>query len=326
MTLCSCPIPPGERTFLAMNPAGMRKRWTVISLLAVVFIAAYVSALFSFRAESTLELRFAGVVPPVPDYVIVQLDILEIDPALQKVWLRLIPEPAGGLRERGRPVPTRALTLRADGARVSFSNASTEGRTATVYAPGQTMTPTDVIDTLTNGSVGNFPFDRYQFNFRLSVTTPDPAAPQGYRHLPVIIQAAPDAGLAGFTFTGAVSRVEVADAMTSDAVELDITVRRSPTTFRYTILLMTIAGALALGCTAVALVVAFDPRYFQPAFLPWMSATLFAIVGLRRILPGNPPFGSLPDFLVFMWAETLVALALISLVINYLRRKPPPVP
>lgn len=309
-----------------MNPAGTRKPWMVVSLLAVAFITAYVSMLFSFSAESTLELRFADETPPAPDHIIVQLDILEIDPVLQNVWVRLIPEPAGGLREDGRPVPTQALTLWVGGAQASFGNAPIEGRTATVYAAGQTMTPADIVDTLTNGSVGNFPFDHYRFNFRLSATTPDPAAPQGYRHLPVIIQATPDAGLAGFTFTGEVSRVDTEDAMTSDAVELDITVRRSPTTFRYTILLMTIAGALALGCTAVALVVAFDPRYFQPAFLPWMSATLFAIVGLRRILPGNPPFGSLPDFLVFMWAETLVGLALISLVINYLRRKPPPVP
>jgi hypothetical protein len=297
-------------------------RWIIVGLVATVFLAIYISVLTSFHAESPLELRSAEDVSPTSEYVMVKLNILEIDPVLRKVWLRLTPEPAGGLRANNRPVPAQALTLRIDGARASLGNALTQGQTERVYTDGENLAPVDAVTILTNGSVGNFPFDHYLFHFRLSVTTPDPADPKGYRTLPVLLQPDPDAGLAGYTFAGEVSRVDPAYGMAPEAVELNVAVRRSPAAFWYSILLMTIAGALALGCVSVAIAIAFDPGYIQPAFFAWMSATLFAIVGLRRLLPGNPPFASLPDFLVFMWAEIFVTLALISLVIAYLRQKP----
>jgi len=44
-------------------------------------------------------------------------------------------------------------------------------------------------------------------------------------------------------------------------------------------------------------------------------ATLFALVGLRNPAPGNPPIGSLIDYAAFLWAEALIALALVSAVL-----------
>jgi len=305
-----------------VNSAGNRKTRILVTLLGAVFLTAYLTVLVNFRAESALELRSTDHLPPASDHLVVQVDILEIDPVMQKVWLRLAPEPAGGWPSGSPPAPAPALTLHLDGARVSLGHAITEGRTEATYDDAKNMAPVDAVAVLTGGSVGSFPFDRYRFNFRLSATTPAPDHPKGYRSLPVTVEPSPEAGLAGFAFSGEVSRVGAADGVTPDAVELNVTVRRSPAAFWYTILLMAISGALALGCTAVAVAVAFDSRYIQPAFLAWMSATLFAIVGLRRLLPGNPPFGSFPDFLVFMWAEILVALSLISLVVAYLRRRP----
>ncbi|MEX1115262.1 MAG: DUF4436 family protein [Akkermansiaceae bacterium] len=307
-----------------MNPAKMRRRWIIVALLATALLTAYLAVLINFRAESALELRSAENLPPTSDHVVVQLDILEIDPVMQNVRLRFFPKPAGELQKNKLPVPGRALTLRVDGAHVSLGSDLSERRTQTIYDDEGNMAPVDAVAVLTNGSVGNFPFDHYLFNFRLSVTTPDPADPRGYRSLPVTVEPSPDAGQAGYALSGEVTRVSAADGVTPEAVELKITVRRSPAAFWYTILLLVIAGALSICCAAVAVVVAFDQRFFQPAFFAWMSATLFAVVGLRRVLPGNPPFGSLPDFLVFMWAEFLVASALVSLVVAYLRRKPQP--
>jgi hypothetical protein len=85
---------------------------------------------------------------------------------------------------------------------------------------------------------------------------------------------------------------------------------------------MLIVGALALACAAVSVWVAVLGRRLEPQFFTWMAGTLFAIVGLRSVLPGNPPLGALPDFLVFIWAESIVALSLLCIVIVYLRRKP----
>jgi hypothetical protein len=71
----------------------------------------------------------------------------------------------------------------------------------------------------------------------------------------------------------------------------------------------------------VAVAVAVGGRKVEPQFFTWMAGTLFAIVGLRSVLPGNPPLGSLPEFLVFIWAEFIVAFSLLCIVVVYLRRR-----
>ena len=38
---------------------------------------------------------------------------------------------------------------------------------------------------------------------------------------------------------------------------------------------------------------------------------------MRNNLPGNPPIGSLNDFLAFFWTEGIVALALVALLIAF---------
>lgn len=46
-----------------------------------------------------------------------------------------------------------------------------------------------------------------------------------------------------------------------------------------------------------------------------MAAILFALIPLRNAVPGNPPIGSVIDFVSFFIAETVIAAALIASVI-----------
>ena len=50
----------------------------------------------------------------------------------------------------------------------------------------------------------------------------------------------------------------------------------------------------------------------RPPSVGFLAALLFAFPTVRNNLPGNPPIGSLNDFLAFFWTEGIVALALVG--------------
>ena len=58
-------------------------------------------------------------------------------------------------------------------------------------------------------------------------------------------------------------------------------------------------------------------RKFETAAVAFLAALLFAFPTVRNNLPGNPPIGSLNDFLAFFWTEGIVALALVALLIAF---------
>jgi hypothetical protein len=47
---------------------------------------------------------------------------------------------------------------------------------------------------------------------------------------------------------------------------------------------------------------------------------LFAFPAIRNALPGVPPVGVLNDYLAFLWAEGLVALSLVAMLVLFIRR------
>jgi hypothetical protein len=163
----------------------------------------------------------------------------------------------------------------------------------------------------------------------MTMSKRDAASPTGFTAVPLTVELSP--GVAGYRIDvreifhrGEDVGRDVRPETRLDTIDLELTVTRSDTAFWFSIFLMVIVGALSLACAAVAVSVAVAGRKVEPQFFTWMAGTLFAIVGLRGVLPGNPPLGSLPDFLSFIWAESIVALSLLCIVAVHLRRNPSP--
>ncbi|MGW7434645.1 DUF4436 family protein [Streptomyces sp. NPDC054849] len=55
------------------------------------------------------------------------------------------------------------------------------------------------------------------------------------------------------------------------------------------------------------------------AALGWMAATLFALSAFRNNAPGTPPIGCVMDWFASLWAETVIALCLIAVVVTGVR-------
>ena len=107
---------------------------------------------------------------------------------------------------------------------------------------------------------------------------------------------------------------------------MTITLHRSkgPLIFDFGICLVLIAlPVLALW---VAIPMALGRTSFVPPFITWYAAMLFAIVPLRNILPGSPPFGSWIDQAVVLWVliglVAAMTLFLIAWWRNRVRKRP----
>jgi hypothetical protein len=60
---------------------------------------------------------------------------------------------------------------------------------------------------------------------------------------------------------------------------------------------------------------------FVPPFITWYAAMLFAIVPLRNILPGSPPFGSWIDQAVVLWVLIGLVAAMTLFLIAWWRNR-----
>lgn len=79
---------------------------------------------------------------------------------------------------------------------------------------------------------------------------------------------------------------------------------------------------LALPATAlfVAIEMLRNRRKFQPPFITWFAAMLFAVVPLRGLLPGNPPAGAWIDLAIVIWVLTALASAMVIFVAAWWRQ------
>ena len=84
-----------------------------------------------------------------------------------------------------------------------------------------------------------------------------------------------------------------------------------------------IAGCGALGAAIVLILISLPflalwvvinvyrgRRKFEPAFLSWIAALLFATMTIRNFLPGSPPAGSWVDIAVVIWVMIALTVAL----------------
>lgn len=158
-----------------------------------------------------------------------------------------------------------------------------------------------------NGTVTDYPFDRYQSTLTFSVTSADGT------ELPVVVTI-----WSGDPFF----EVNVADASHNLAddgsVEVSLTATRSTPTMVFAIFVMVLMLGLAIAAvTASYYVLRWRRGLLFPA-CSMMAAMLFALVPFRNAVPGNPPIGSVIDFASFFIAEILISTALIaSVVIGY---------
>jgi hypothetical protein len=100
---------------------------------------------------------------------------------------------------------------------------------------------------------------------------------------------------------------------------VDVVLRVDPSwaAVLFAVFIMVVMWGLALAAVAVAVSLVARRRRFEAGFTGFLAVLLFAFPTVRNSLPGIPPVGVLFDYAAFFWAEALVALALIALIIGW---------
>lgn len=279
---------------------------TVTAVLVIVGIfLIYIGSLIAYHllAQSTRQL-------PAPDLgfasdtvAVVNLESLDTINNQLKVKVLVVPDDS--------LMDTRLDVLNTDLA-VGVYPANDVGDL--FYAAGRKPSLIDTV-VAAKGDSHNWPFDSY--------TTPALAA-----WLLTGKGAERQTMRARVEVSGSIEGWEVSTSRSGDATETEtdrgddvtITLRRArgPLVFDLGLCLV-LVSLPAIGLFVVTAILR-DKKKLQPGFIGWFAAMLFAVVPIRNILPGAPPYGSWVDQGIVLWVLIALVAEMIVFVLIWYRR------
>ncbi|WP_371588883.1 DUF4436 family protein [Streptomyces virginiae] len=280
------------------RPARPARRVPLLPGLVLIAIVAAVTvgAWLQFGERQALDTVYtAGRADR--DRVDIDATIQRVDAAGREMTLRVLVTPRGALAEADGVSPTEDLTV--------LTSTATRGDLA--FKAHQRIATTDVPVALTGGSITDYPFDTYGADVEFGAVL-------GGEKVPVRVTLSNNDVL--FSATG--------DASTTQGIAvLDIGLARSNSVFIFAIFMMLAMWALAVSVLIGGWYLVTRRKGLTWPALGWMAATLFALAAFRNTAPGSPPIGCLLDYIAFLWAETVIAFCLITVVITGIRAEPP---
>ncbi|WHT16742.1 DUF4436 family protein [Crossiella sp. CA-258035] len=273
------------------------RRWPYVLAPLGVLLAVLFGILAYYHERDTREGFYELGDTAAADRVDVSVYVQRVDAPARELVLQLHITPRGAFSDNGDE--------RSAGKELVVDSSSVA--TAPLrFKPGERIPARELRIPLDDGVVSDFPFDRYRTTLYFEVTaggSPVPTTLSYADHDPFFL-----------------SRV-VSGAAEDGGVSADLLIKRSRSTFILAWFQVVVMWALALSVLAGALhIVRRGLGMVWPA-LGWMAATLFALVGFRNAAPGLPPIGSMIDYCAFFWAEAVITLALVLVVVKGVRRK-----
>jgi hypothetical protein len=277
------------------------------------------NVVYGARFCKTLEQR--GGCVQAPEASMIYADVLSVEPDQHLMTVRLsVLLPAGYFDEAGL---TSAIALNVAGKDVAtFETRSEQIHTLEVpvdFAKLPHECCDDVLDPNTSNRVTSYPFDSYDAQWAVTLRSIPPTGPASHIPLRVSLKHA----VHGYRIS---AREELPD-------QYVLHVERSGSTVFFAVFVMVMMWGLTLGIVAMAVILTYARRDIGPGVLGFLAAMLFAFPGIRGVLPGAPPLGSLNDYLAFFWCEGIIGITLLVLTAMYLvrehrtyrtEREPPP--
>jgi len=288
------------------EPKKSRNPLIIGIVLLLVFAGAYAFVLCAFKSEG--ENRAAALSPNEKlgnDRIDVSARIVNADVLKGDISVRLNFTPHGSLLSADGTTLSRDLLL---------DVSSATGKHAYEFKKGRRMDPVEAIVEIYEGEPMEYPFDKHEAELGFYFE-PAGAATEADKSIPVAIQ-----------MYGSVSGLRIdadyAKENTDDHVVIDLSLCRAPTAVFFSVFIMAAMWALALGVVFLVFRVLAGHRKIEISMFSFLGALLFAFPALRNSQPGTPPIGTLSDFLAFFWAEVIIALSLLSVVLTWLIRGP----
>ncbi|MFC9588998.1 DUF4436 family protein [Streptomyces sp. NPDC056944] len=280
------PDPPRPRRF------GASLLPVLIPVAILIVVAVGVGSWLQFSERQALDtVHSAG--SGAADRVDVAATVQHVDAAARELVLRVRVTPRGTLAEEDGIAPVADLVLQ--------TSAATLGDLS--FKAHERLTTRDVQVAITGGSVSDYPFDTYEADMEFWALL-------GGEQVPVRLLFSNNDTLFSVSATPTASRQEAA---------VGLWVSRSGSLTVFAVFMMMVMWALATSVIIGAWYLTTRRKGLVWPALAWMAATLFALAAFRNTAPGSPPIGCVLDWFAFLWAETAIALCLITVVITGVR-------
>jgi hypothetical protein len=291
------------------EPTNSKKPMIVGIILLLIFAGLYFFVLNAYRneganraAELTADTAKAG-----ENRIDVSGHIVTADPLKGDVVVRLEFTPHGSFASGEGGTLTRDLDLYVS---------SATGKNVHEFKKGKRMNPVEAVVEIYEGEPMDYPFDSHaaelSFFFEPSAKAGETAASEA---IPVAV--AMHGSVAGLRLD-----TEYAKENTPDHAIIDITIQRATTAVFFSVFIMIAMWALVIGVISLVYRVFAGHRKIEISMFSFLGALLFAFPALRNSQPGTPPIGTMSDFLAFFWAEVIIALSLLAVVLRWIIRGP----
>ncbi|MFF0736454.1 DUF4436 family protein [Streptomyces chartreusis] len=276
-----------------MTSALRRSRRSVLPVLItiaiLIVVAVAVGSWLQFTERQTAD-TVHTVGSPAADRVDVEAAVQSVDAVSRELVLRVWVTPRGSLGEKDGAAPVADLSLQTSGATLGDLE----------FAAHERLTTKDVQVALTGGSISDYPFDTYETDIAFR-------AQMGGEQVPVRMLFSNNDTLFSVSAEPVPARQEAVVALG---------LARSGSLLVFAVFMMVAMWALAASVLIGAWYLTTGSEGLVWPGLAWMAATLFALAAFRNTAPGTPPIGCVLDWFAFLWAESVIALCLITVVIT----------
>ncbi|MFF8378202.1 DUF4436 family protein [Streptomyces sp. NPDC015661] len=264
----------------------------LVPIAVLIMVAVGVGSRLQFTERQAID-TIHTVGSEAADRVDVEATVQRVDAAGRELVLRVRVTPRGAFGEKEGTAPVADLELQ--------TSAATLGDLA--FKAHERLATRDVQVAITGGSISDYPFDAYETDVEFWAVL-------GGQDVPVRVRFSNNDTLFSITAAPTASPQEA-------VVGLDVT--RSGSLLVFAVFMMVVMWALAASVLIGAWYLSTHGEGLVWPALAWMAATLFALAAFRNTAPGTPPIGCVLDWFAFLWAETVIALCLIAVVITGVR-------
>jgi hypothetical protein len=310
--------------------------WKNAASLKVAFVvgilALYITVLARGTTEGTRRVLQLRDETPAHDRVVVSVLVTNVDPAAQELTAQLDFRFAGSIA-RDEVTPAVDLTL-------LINNVGDEQQFD--FPRGKRTHLIQAVFPL-KGDWNKYPLDRYETTMWFLITTPEavnktqvskapedqPQEPVQSNQLaigavtlehntPIPLSLNVSAAIRGIKFQGSVGR-----NATTQLVGISLNLRRADNLIVVAMLINAMMLGLAISVLAMVLHVRAVRGDSDLVPLSLSISLIFGLPALRNVQPGVPSVGAFSDYVIFIWAELIVAVSTVVTVWHWLLRARP---
>ncbi len=307
------------------------KTKTVQTLVILLVFVAYVAILFRNLNESERRSLHLKSETEAANRALISIRIVNVDTGTGEMTARIGVQLAGSIA-KDEFTPTVNLKLLLN---------SSRGTQEFEFPKGRRLSPIEAVFSL-DGNMNKYPFDSYESHLGMLMTTPKRTrqkqvqagtdeegkkeSADAFRQLmvgtttfqesePVPVRLDLSASIPRMKFEGKIVEIP------GEGVEgIALRLTRAGNVIVLSVLVMVLMMSLAISVLLMAVSMLTSDKGFDLLPLSLSLTLIFGLPALRNVQPGVPPVGVMGDYLSFIWAENIVGISAVMIMVTWLRR------